>query len=451
MLDLTSESTVKSFIKYAKGKGLTDNGIAGALGNLYAESGVRCNNLQNSSNKSFGMTDEEFTEAVDKGSFDFLQSKNFGYGIAQWTTRGRRKGLYDLKITKGVSIADEQLQFEYLFQELNAKYKSVLKTLTNPSATIRQCTEIFVCKFEVPASVIAGGSKKENAIKTRAKYAQEFYDKFLKEENMEHLRTKAIEAMRHYLGAKKGDALHREIVDTYNAFLPSRNKTYTRASKMTVTYDWCAATVSAALITCGYTDIFYPEMSCGKLITSLKALGSWVEDESVTPEPGWLIFYDWDDNGKGDDTAGHDHVGMVESVTNGYITTIEGNYSNVCKRRKIAVNGRYIRGYGALKYDDKVTVVTKTEDSAPAQTNNVKIESAKYKNATFNRVYKAAATINVRAGAGTNKAKLTMIPKGTQVRCYGYYNMVGNVKWLLVTFTYKNVKYSGYCHGNYLA
>ncbi len=173
-------------------------------------------------------------------------------------------------------------------------------------------------------------------------------------------RNKVIKQMQAWLGATPGTKAHTEIVNIYNNWLPNRNPTYTRATKMSTSYDWCACTVSSALIKCGYArdDFFYPEISCGKLITGLKALGCWQEDESVTPEVGWLIFYSWSDTGKGECSTGHNHVGIVESVANGYITTIEGNYNNKCQKRKIKVNGRYIRGYGALKYDAEPSELT---------------------------------------------------------------------------------------------
>ena len=68
------------------------------------------------------------------------------------------------------------------------------------------------------------------------------------------------------------------------------------------------------------------------------------------PPPGDYIFYDWQDNGVGDNTGAADHVGIVEKVAGNTITVIEGNYSNSVKRRTLAVNGRYIRGYGVPKY-----------------------------------------------------------------------------------------------------
>lgn len=48
-----------------------------------------------------------------------------------------------------------------------------------------------------------------------------------------------------------------------------------------------------------------------------------------------------------------DHVGIVEKVSFGKITVIEGNYSNAVKRRILSVNAKNIRGYGVPKYDTK--------------------------------------------------------------------------------------------------
>ena len=51
-------------------------GVAGLMGNLQAESGLRPDNLQNSYEKKLGMTDEEYTAAVDNGSYtNFVQDK----------------------------------------------------------------------------------------------------------------------------------------------------------------------------------------------------------------------------------------------------------------------------------------------------------------------------------------------------------------------------------------
>ena len=95
------------------------------------------------------------------------------------------------------------------------------------------------------------------------------------------------------------------------------------------------------------------ECSCGRMIELLQKKGIWEENDAYIPKAGDILFYDWQDSGKGDNTGWPDHVGIVESVENGHITVIEGNLNNTVGRREIAVNARYIRGYGVPEYEEE--------------------------------------------------------------------------------------------------
>ena len=61
-----------------------------------------------------------------------------------------------------------------------------------------------------------------------------------------------------------------------------------------------------------------------------------------------------------------------------------------------------------------------------------------------------ASSLNIRNAAGITNKVLVSIPRGTQVKNYGYYSTVDGVKWLYVQFTYKNVTYTGFCSSAYL-
>jgi hypothetical protein len=61
-----------------------------------------------------------------------------------------------------------------------------------------------------------------------------------------------------------------------------------------------------------------------------------------------------------------------------------------------------------------------------------------------------ASSLNIRNGAGITKKKMVAIPKGTKVKCYGYYTSVLGTKWLYIQFTYKDVKYTGFASAKYL-
>ena len=166
-------------------------------------------------------------------------------------------------------------------------------------------------------------------------------------------REQIIKQAQSWLGCKESDGTHKPIIDTYNAHTP-----LARGYKMRYTDAWCATFVSACAIKCGATDIIPTECGCGEMIKLMQAKGIWVEADNYTPSAGDLILYDWQDNGAGDNAAWPDHIGIVESVSNGVITVIEGNYSNAVKRRSIAVNGKYIRGYGVPKYTEAASEST---------------------------------------------------------------------------------------------
>lgn len=163
--------------------------------------------------------------------------------------------------------------------------------------------------------------------------------------------SKVVAQAQAWLGRKESDGSHKQIIDIYNGHTP-----LARGYKVKYTDPWCAPFVSAVAIVLGYTDIIPTECSCQRMIELCKKLGIWVEDENRTPAPGEIIFYDWgDSSAKGDNKGWADHVGIVETVKDGKITVIEGNYSNSVKRRTIEVNGRYIRGYVVPKYDEEKT------------------------------------------------------------------------------------------------
>lgn len=153
-----------------------------------------------------------------------------------------------------------------------------------------------------------------------------------------------------WLGRSSKDGTHIEIIDTYNSHKP-----LARGYAVKYTDEWCSTFVSAVSIKLGYTDIIPTECGCEKHIELFKNIGAWVEDENRVPKDGDIIFYDWDDNGTGDNKGFADHVGIVEKVSGNNITIIEGNYNKRVARRTLKVNAKYIRGYAVPKYDVKQT------------------------------------------------------------------------------------------------
>lgn len=166
----------------------------------------------------------------------------------------------------------------------------------------------------------------------------------------QEVRQQVVSTAASYIGCKEADGSFRKIIDLYNSYTP-------KARGYTLSYldPWCAGFVSAISIACNFVDIMPLEVSCDAMISRYKNLGRWIENDAYVPGVGDIIFYDWDDNGIGDNVGGSDHVGIVEKVSGSTMTIIEGNMSDAVGRRNIAVNGRYIRGYGIPNFASKVT------------------------------------------------------------------------------------------------
>ena len=161
-----------------------------------------------------------------------------------------------------------------------------------------------------------------------------------------------VDKMMSWLGCHEGDSTHKHIIDTYN-----NHKPLAQGYKVKYTDAWCATTVSSAAIECGYTDIIPTECSCNRMINLLKQKGIWVEDDAYVPSKADIIFYDWDDDGIGDDTSPSEHVGVVcTDVIGNKFQVVEGNKSDGVNLRTMTVNGRYIRGYGVPKYDNVTSI-----------------------------------------------------------------------------------------------
>lgn len=164
--------------------GCTVYGACGAIGNVFAESGANPRNLENLCEKMLGYkyTDDTYTEAVDSGKITrelFLHplgdSRQYGYGFCQWTSAGRKAGLYDLVKSRGVSIGDAKIQTEYMLSELQKSYRSVWNVLKT-ATSVQEASDIFLVKFESPKNT------GEAVKKARASYGEQYLKIYQKEE-----------------------------------------------------------------------------------------------------------------------------------------------------------------------------------------------------------------------------------------------------------------------------
>ena len=109
--------------------------------------------------------------------------------------------------------------------------------------------------------------------------------------------------------------------------------------------EWCACYVSWCAEQCGYIDTgIIPKFSLCSDGASWFARRGQFQDGSYVPASGDIIFFDWGGNGD------VDHVGIVESVVNGTVYTIEGNSGDSCRRRSYSIGYYEIYGYETPKY-----------------------------------------------------------------------------------------------------
>lgn len=164
----TVEKTIWDFLMKKIGN---PYGVAGLMGNLYAESALHPNNLQKTYEKKLGYTDASYTEAVDNGNYTNFVRDSAGYGLAQWTYWSRKENLLKYAQSKKKSIGDLTMQLEFLYKELSESYKSVLNTLKN-AKNIRIASDVVLTKFERPAN------QSESVQVKRTTYGQKYYDKY---------------------------------------------------------------------------------------------------------------------------------------------------------------------------------------------------------------------------------------------------------------------------------
>lgn len=158
--------------KFLKSQGFNDFGVAGLMGNLYAESGLLPNNLENSYSTKFGLSDAEYTAQVDNGIYTNFVRDSAGYGLAQWTYWTRKQNLLNFAKSKNKSIADLEMQLEFLVKELKEDFTNSVYSVLKNAKTILEASNAVLLKFERPAN------QSVSVQNQRASFGQKYYDQY---------------------------------------------------------------------------------------------------------------------------------------------------------------------------------------------------------------------------------------------------------------------------------
>lgn len=293
-------------------------------------------------------------------------------------------------------------------------------------------------------------------------------------------RDEFVEKAMSWLGTKEGSKGHKQIIADYN-------KACAKGREMYNDTPWCAGFVGAVAQETGNElkdGLGVPvDCSCGNMIDMAKKAGIWEENDAYTPRKGDIVMYDWNDNGKGDDTTGHDHTGIVSSVTAKQFKVVEGNKTKAVDgvdgvaMRTMNINGKNIRGFITPKFADEVE--TPSEEPAKpsksidevareviagkwgnnperkqrliaegydynavkAKVNEILGASSKPSSNIYVVKTKSGKNLRLRAEPNTNCAVLASMPVGTKLNVESITN-----GWAKTTYNGK----SGYCSADYL-
>ena len=329
--------------------GMTIAGACAILGQIQHEGVFRSNNAENSK----GVDDQVYTMMVDTGQMtkhEFMYD-SIGYGYAQWTHYFRKGLMWDYFKARQKSISDSETQIDFLIWEMKAYFQNQWKLVTT-SNNLKDCTWELLDKWENP-------SEKNENMNRRFASAQKFYEQFkdlkigeVRKMTVQDAINKALNCARAEIGYHEKSS--NASLDDKTANSGSGNWTkYARELDALGNfynggkngYAWCDVFYDWVLVKCFGADlgrrmIYQPLRSAGAgcLYSAqyYKQNGAW---HTSNPQPVDQIFFSYA-------PGEYSHTGMVESVQNGIVTTIEGNTSDMVARRTYPINSGNIIGYG---------------------------------------------------------------------------------------------------------
>lgn len=329
--------------------GMAKAGAAGCTANILAESRGIPNNVEDRST----MSDEEYTAAVDSGSYDGFCEDRLGYGLFQYTLPSRKEKYLAYFKGHGVSIGDAETQFYFAAKEMREDYPFVWNVLTH-TASPYDAAYVMCAQFERPKNTEASAEQ-------RGKSAKEIYERCVSAgvKRVYYNPQKMIDWGYSQIGyheKETNDQLEDFTANAgdqnwnkYAAYLDSLPGFYNGKKNIGYPGMWCDIFYDAGMVICyGREAALYllcqPEKSCGAgckySAQYYDAAGRFYRSN---PQPGDQIFFgtDWDHV---------NHTGLVVAVKDGRVYTIEGNTSDMVAERNYALDGDGIFGYGRPRW-----------------------------------------------------------------------------------------------------
>lgn len=136
--------------QHLRSGGLSPAGACAVMGNMFCESALQPDNVEN----RCPMSDAVYTSGVDNGTISQEEFSNdqYGYGLCQWTYHSRKRELWNLVKSRGVSIGNEAAQCDMCLLELRRDFSMLYRLLCScTEAGMEEAVDMFCRKFENPA------------------------------------------------------------------------------------------------------------------------------------------------------------------------------------------------------------------------------------------------------------------------------------------------------------
>ena len=160
-----SKQTIWNYLKTHTS--LSDEAIAGIMGNMEAESNCEACRVQGDFTSDRRVS-KQYAQQVNSGMLPNWHTDAKGWGLCQWTYYSRKANLRSTCQSYGVGIEDESAQLAFFLAEMQMEYVNVWRNLLN-------CNSIYDA-----ASLVCTGYEKPavNNIAARADYGQTIYKQF---------------------------------------------------------------------------------------------------------------------------------------------------------------------------------------------------------------------------------------------------------------------------------
>lgn len=161
-----SKASIWAYLR--RNTALTEESIAGIMGNMEAESNCESMRLQGDFTADRRLS-REYADKVNSAAkgFDFIYDSK-GWGLCQWTYNSRKLNLLNSCRSQSRGIADEEAQLVFMLAEMQTEYPTMWKELLY-CHDIAKAAYLVVHNYERPAV--------ENT-NERTAYAQDIYNEF---------------------------------------------------------------------------------------------------------------------------------------------------------------------------------------------------------------------------------------------------------------------------------